>query len=87
MFQALENREKLSGLSARWADDVAGGGGGGDSRARGLMHLQERGFDACSWGQSCALGHRPAWVHGWLDEEVGVDSGALWAGNLSRVWL
>lgn len=29
------------------------------------------------------MGHRPAWVRGWLDEEVGVDSGALWAGNLS----
>lgn len=85
MFQALENREKLSGLSARWVEDVGGGGGG--SRARGLMHLQERGFDACSWGQSCALGHRPAWVRGRLDEEVGVDSGHFGQETCPRMWL
>lgn len=85
MFQALENREKLSGLSARWVDDVGGGGGG--SRARGLMHLQERGFDACRGDKAVRWGTgRPGSADGWTRKWAWT-RGHFGQETCPRVWL
>ena len=81
MFQALENREKLSGLSARWVEDVGGGGGGLQSaRADASPGTRLRrllvGTKLCA-GAQAGLGPRMA------GRGSGRGLRALRAGNLS----
>ena len=60
---------------------------GAPEREGRCISRTEAGSEACAGARVCGLRQRSAWARGWLDVEVGVGSGALWAGSLLETWL